>query len=323
MMPRPLSPPGPSGWCIQRSPGTRACVSGTQSAPRCAGACLSGRWSRGASCCPGLPLPPPLLSAILSFHVKSLTQAGSKPTSCLSPAGQGVISGSSSFWLPPGTPHPLGPTDPPSHIIQALGDTPRDLGGGGVPSHPRLPSLLISFFLVRMLLRFSPGFEAHSRCGRMTRSPRLAASLSTLASVSGGCLLAACPVPTPCTRAHRAPCSLCSKRVFCLLHGFPDSPPSHCSRPTPGAGLGSPCCALTLKATAESLVSVCVCVRDSVLRSEEISHSVEHFSSRKSPVTPKIHQLPTPRSGCVSSEYYKSPGAPRSECVSSPAPRPS
>ena len=260
MMPRPLSPPGAPRWCSQRSPGTRACVSGTQTTPGCAGACLSGRWSRGASCCPGLLLPPFLLSAILSFHVKSLTQAGSEPVSCLSPARQYVISGSSSFWLPPGTPHPRGPTGPPSHIIQALGDMPRDLGGGGVPSHPRLPSLLISFFLVRMLLRFSPGFEAHSRCGRMTRSPRLAASLSTLASISGGCLLVACPVPTPCTWAYRAPCSLCSKCVFCLLHGYPDSPPSYCSCATPGAGLGSPCCALTLKATAESLVSVCVCV---------------------------------------------------------------
>lgn len=122
----------------------------------------------------------------------------------------------------------------------------------------QLPSLLVSFFLVRMLLCFSPGFEARPRCGRMTRSPHLAASLSTLPSVSGGCLLAACPVPTPCTWAHRASCRLYSKRDFCLLHGYPDSPPSYCSHPTPGEGLGSPWCALTLRVTAESLVSVCV-----------------------------------------------------------------
>lgn len=81
----------------------------------------------------------------------------------------------------------------------------------------RLPSLLVSFFLVRMLLCFSPGFEAHTRCGRMTRSPHLAASLSTLPSVSGGCSLAACPVPTPCTWAHRASRRLFSKCDFCLL----------------------------------------------------------------------------------------------------------
>lgn len=69
-------------------------------------------------------------------------------------------------------------------------------------------------------------------------------------------------------------------------------------------------CALTLQVTAESLLSVCA--RDSVLRSEEISHSVDHFSSRKSPVTPKIHQLATPRSGCVSSPYHqKSPVTPQ------------
>ena len=69
-------------------------------------------------------------------------------------------------------------------------------------------------------------------------------------------------------------------------------------------------CALTLKVTAESLVSVCM--RESVLRSEEISHSVEHFNSRKSPVTPTIHQLAIPRSGCVSSPYHqKSPVTPQ------------
>lgn len=134
-----------------------------------------------------------------------------------------------------------------------------EASGAGVPPRPWPPSLLISFFLVRVLLNFSPGLEAHPRRGRMTRSPCLAASLSTLASVSGGCLLVACPVPTPCTWAHRVSCSLRSKRVFCLLHGYPDSPPSYCSCPTPGAGLGSSRCALTLKATVESLVSVRVC----------------------------------------------------------------
>lgn len=148
------------------------------------------------------------------------------------------------------------PLGPPSPIIQAPGDAPRDLGWGGAPPPATQPA--------RQLLSgedataFQPWVRGTSQVWQDDWSPHLAASLSTLPSVSGGCLLAACPGPTPCTWAHRVSCRLCSKHDFCLLHGYPDSPPSYCSRPTPGKGLGSPWCALTLKVTAESLVSVCV-----------------------------------------------------------------
>lgn len=162
-MPRPpgRSPPGASGWCGQRSLSTRAWVSGTRSVPRCAGACLSGRWSSGASCCPGLPLPAFLPSAILSLHLKSLTQAGSEPPSCLRPVGRHL-------WLLLLLTHPS--SGSPLALLPAssrpLGTHPETLEGEVLRLRP--PSLLVSFFLVRMLLRFSPGFEARPRCGRMT-----------------------------------------------------------------------------------------------------------------------------------------------------------